>query len=64
MDKEKDIYDYSYGENTYKILWVNSEYKIKEVLINAENKKRATIEFFKQVDAIEVENYKIKKEVE
>ncbi len=64
MDKEKDIYDYSYGENTYKILWVNSEYKIKEVLINAENKKRATIEFFKEVDAIEVENYKIKKEVE
>jgi hypothetical protein len=64
MNKEKDIYDYSYGENTYKILWVNSEYKIKEVLINAENKKRATIEFFKQVDAIEVENYKIKKEVE
>ena len=64
MDKEKDIYDYSYGENTYKILWVNSDYKIKEVLINAENKKRATIEFFKEVDAIEVENYKIKKEVE
>ena len=64
MDKEKDIYNYSYGENTYKILWVNSEYKIKEVLINAENKKRATIEFFKEVDAIEVENYKIKKEVE
>ena len=64
MDKEKDIYDYSYGENTYKILWVNSEYKIKEVLINAESKKKAMIEFFKQVDAIEVENYKIKKEVE
>ena len=64
MDKEKDIYDYSYGENTYKILWVNSEYKIKEVLINAENKKRAIIEFFKEVDAIEVKNYKIKKEVE
>ena len=58
--------EYNCGEtdNIYKILWVNSEYKIKEVLINAENKKRATIEFFKQVDAIEVENYKIKKEVE
>jgi len=39
MNEEKDIYGYSYGENTYKILWVNSEYKIKEVLINAENKK-------------------------
>jgi len=61
MNKE---YDCGETDNIYKILWVNSEYKIKEVLINAENKKRATIEFFKQVDAIEVENYKIKKEVE
>jgi len=64
MNKEKDLYDYSYGENTYKILWVNSDYKIKEVLIDAENKKKAIIEFFKEVDAIEVEHYKIKKEVE
>ena len=61
MNKE---YDCGETDNIYKILWVNSEYKIKEVLINAENKKRATIEFFKQVDAIKVENYKIKKEVE
>ena len=61
MNKE---YDYGESDNTYKILWVNSDYKIKEVLINAENKTRASIEFFKQVDAIEVENYKIKKEVE
>ena len=61
MNKE---YDCGETDNIYKILWVNSEYKIKEVLINAENKNRATIEFFKQVDAIEVENYKIKKEVE
>jgi len=60
MDKE---YDYGKTDNTYKILWVNYEYKIKEVLINAENKKRAIIEFFKQVDAIEVEHYKIKKYV-
>tara|TARA_R100000458_G_C8146285_1_gene155590 strand:+ start:143 stop:337 length:195 start_codon:yes stop_codon:yes gene_type:complete len=64
MNEERDIYGYSYGENTYKILWVNSDYKIKEVLINAESKKKAIIEFFKEVDAIEVENYKIKKEVE
>ena len=61
MNKE---YDYGEADNTYKILWVNSEYKIKEVLIDAESKKKAMIEFFKQVDAIEVENYKIKKEVE
>lgn len=61
MNKE---YDYGEADNTYKILWVNYDYKIKEVLINAESKKKAMIEFFKQVDAIEVENYKIKKEVE
>ena len=61
MDKE---YDYGESDNTYKILWVNSDYKIKEVLIDAENKKKAIIEFFKEVDAIEVEHYKIKKEVE
>ena len=62
MNKE---YDYGEADNTYKILWVNSEYKIREVLINAENKKKAIIEFFKEVDAKEggiwVENYKIKK---
>ena len=57
-------YDYGEADNTYKILWVNSDYKLKEVLINAESKKKAMIEFFKEVDAIEVENYKIKKEVE
>jgi len=57
-------YDYGEADNTYKILWVNSDYKLKEVLIDAESKKKAMIEFFKEVDAIEVENYKIKKEVE
>ena len=60
MNKE---YDYGETDNTYKILWVNSDYKIKEVLIDAENKQKAIIEFFKQVDAIEVEHYRIKKEV-
>jgi hypothetical protein len=60
MNKE---YDYGESDNTYKILWVNSDYKIKEVLIDAENKQKAIIEFFKQVDAIEVEHYRIKKEV-
>jgi hypothetical protein len=60
MNKE---YDYGEADNTYKILWVNSDYKIKEVLIDAENKQKAIIEFFKQVDAIEVEHYRIKKEV-
>ena len=58
MDKE---YDYGEADNTYKILWVNSDYKLKELLIDSENKKKAIIEFFKEVDAIEVENYKIKK---
>ena len=43
MDKEKNIYDYSYGENTYKILWVNSEYKIKEVKQRLERMEKMII---------------------
>ena len=47
--------------NDYKIVWVNSDYKIKETVIEAENKKKAIIEFFTEIDANDVENYKISK---
>ena len=47
--------------NDYKIVWVNSDYKIKETVIEAENKKKAIIEFFTEIDANDVENFKIKR---
>ena len=47
--------------NEYRILWVNSDYEITEAFIEAESKKKAIIEFFTEVDAVDVENYKISK---
>ena len=47
--------------NEYRVVWVNSDYKIKETVIEAESKKKAIIEFFEEVEAIAVENFKIKK---
>ena len=47
--------------NEYRIVWVNSDYKIQETFVEAESKKRGIIEFFTEVDAIDVENFKIKK---
>ena len=47
--------------NDYKIVWVNSDYKIKETVIEAESKKKAIIEFFTEIDANDVENFKIKR---
>jgi len=47
--------------NEYRIVWVNSEYEIQETFIEAESKKKAIIEFFTEVDANDVENFKVKK---
>jgi hypothetical protein len=47
--------------NEYRVVWVNSDYKIQETFVEAESKKKAIIEFFTEVDANDVENYKIKK---
>ena len=47
--------------NEYRIVWVDSDYEIREIFIEAENKKKAIIEFFTEVDAVDVENYKISK---
>ena len=47
--------------NDYKIVWVNSYYKIKETVIEAESKKKAIIEFFQNTEANDVENFKIKR---
>jgi hypothetical protein len=47
--------------NEYRILWVNSDYEITEAFIEAESKKKAIIEFFTEIDANDVENYKINK---
>ena len=44
----------------YRIVWVNSDYEIKETFVEAESKKKAIIEFFTEVDAFDVENFKIK----
>ena len=47
--------------NEYRIVWVNSDYEIQETFVEAENKKKGIIEFFTEVEAIDVENFKIKK---
>lgn len=47
--------------NEYRIVWVNSDYEIQETFIEAESKKKAIIEFFTEVDANDVENFKVKK---
>ena len=47
--------------NEYRILWVNSDYEITEAFIEAQSKKKAIIEFFTEIDANDVENYKINK---
>ena len=45
----------------YRIVWVNSDYEITEAFVDAQSKKKAIIEFFTEIDANDVENYKIKK---
>ena len=50
--------------NEYRIVWVDSDYEIREIFIEAESKKKAIIKFFTEeadVDAFGIENYKIKK---
>ena len=47
--------------NEYRVVWVNSDYEIKEIFVEAESKKKGIIEFFTVVDALDVENYKINK---
>lgn len=50
--------------NEYRVVWVDSDYDIREIFIEAESKKKAIIKFFTEeaeVDAFGVENYKIKK---
>ena len=46
--------------NEYRIIWVSSDFEIKEIFVEAENKKKAIIKFFTEVDAFDVENFKIK----
>ena len=45
----------------YRIVWVNSDYEIQETFVEAQSKKKGIIEFFTEVDAFNVENYKINK---
>ena len=47
--------------NEYRIVWVNSDYEIKEIFVEAESKKKAIIEFFTEVASFDVENFKVKK---
>lgn len=50
--------------NDYRIVWVDKDYDIREIFIEAESKKKALIEFFTEeteVDAFGVENFKIKR---
>jgi len=47
--------------NEYRIVWVDSDYNIQETFVEAESKKKGIIEFFTEVEAMEVENFKINK---
>lgn len=47
--------------NEYRVVWVNSDYEIQETFVESESKKKAIIKFFEEVEAIDVENFKIKK---
>ena len=50
--------------NEYRVVWVDSDYKIEETFVEAESKKKAVIKFFTEeadVDAFGIENYKINK---
>ena len=60
-DYEKFTDNLTSWVNEYRIVWVNSDYKITETFIEAESKKKAIIEFFTEVDGVDVENYKINK---
>jgi len=51
--------EYNWTEE-YRIVWVNSDYEIKETFVEAESKKKAIIQFFKETDVFCVENFKIK----
>ena len=51
--------EYNWTEE-YRIVWVNSDYEIKETFVEAESKKKAIIQFFKETDVFSVENFKIK----
>lgn len=45
----------------YRIVWVNSNYEIREAFVDAQSKKKAIIEFFTEIDANDVENFKVNK---
>ena len=60
-DYEKMNYEKILWVNEYRIVWVNSDYKIQETFVEAESKKKGIIEFFTEVEAVDVENYKINK---
>ena len=45
----------------FRIVWVKSDYESREAFVDAQSKKKAIIEFFTEVDANDIENYKINK---
>lgn len=60
-DYEEMIDDKTSWVDEYRIVWVNSDYEIQETFVEAQSKKKGIIEFFTEVDAFDVENYKINK---
>ena len=60
-DYEEMIDDKISWIKEYRIVWVNSDYEIQETYVEAESKKKAIVEFFTEVEAVDVENFKINK---
>lgn len=47
--------------NEYRIVWVNSDYEIQETFVEAENKRKAIVEFVKNNDISDLVDFKVKR---
>jgi hypothetical protein len=59
MEKEYfKIKDYIYQ---YRIIWVNEDYEIQETSVEAENKRKAIVEFVRNNDISDLVDFKVKR---
>ena len=62
MEKEYfKIADYIYQ---YRIIWVNEDYEIKETSVEAENKRKAIVEFVRNNDISNLVDFKVYKRID
>ena len=62
MEKEYfKVADYIYQ---YRIIWVNEDYEIKETSVEAENKRKAIVEFVRNNDISNLVDFKVYKRID